>query len=125
VVKDSGLSPAQMHNIEVIGHHRNMMMRELAERLGITTGTLTVAVDRLEKLGMIARGPDKHDRRAWLVVLTARGRSKYEKHNGFREEFTREICHDLSGQEAKHLAQLMERVLLRMQNGFIRRKEKT
>ena len=91
VVKDSGLSTAQMHTIEVIGHHQNLMMRELADRLGITTGTLTVAVDRLEKLGMVKRKPHEHDRRSWLIVLTSQGKKMYEQHHKYHEEFTREI----------------------------------
>ncbi len=50
VVKKSGLSPAQMHAIEIVGHHQKLRMKELAEKMGgITTGTLTVMVDRLEK----------------------------------------------------------------------------
>ena len=53
IVKDSGLSPAQMHTVEIIGHNQNMRMKELDERLGVTTGSLTVGVDKLEKLGNV------------------------------------------------------------------------
>lgn len=73
VVKDSGLSPAQMHTIEVIGHRKNLRMKELAERLGVTTGTLTIGVDNLEKLGLVARKPHDTDRRSYFVVLTDKG----------------------------------------------------
>lgn len=114
VVKDSGLSPAQMHTIEVIGHRQNLMMRELADRLGITTGSLTVAVDRLEKLGMVERKPHEHDRRAWLIVLTAKGKLMYEQHSRYHEEFTREISHDLSDQEIDTLTSLVGRIVERM-----------
>lgn len=114
VVKDSGLSPAQMHTIEVIGHHKNLMMRELAYRLGITTGTLTVAVDRLEKLSMVKRMPHEHDRRSWLIVLTEKGKQMYEQHNKHHEEITQEIAHDLTNKEIETLYQLMDRVLQRL-----------
>lgn len=114
VVKDSGLSPAQMHTIEVIGHHKNLMMRELADRLGITTGTLTVAVDRLEKLSMVKRMPHEHDRRSWLIVLTEKGKQMYEQHNKHHEEFTQEISDDLTNKEIETLYQLMDRVLQRL-----------
>jgi DNA-binding MarR family transcriptional regulator len=114
VVKGSGLSPTQMHTIEVIGHHKNLMMKELADRLGITTGTLTVAVDRLEKLGMVERKPHEHDRRAWLIALTEKGKAMYEQHHKYHEEFTREISEDLSSQEIDALSSMMRRVLDRM-----------
>ena len=73
IVKESGLSPAQMHTVEVIGHHQNMRMKELAERLGVTTGTLTVGVDKLEKMGLVERKPHKKDRRSWLIVNSITG----------------------------------------------------
>lgn len=114
VVKDSGLSPAQMHTIEVIGHHQNLMMRELADRLGITTGTLTVAVDRLEKLGMVRRKPHEHDRRSWLIVLTEQGKAMYEQHNHYHEELTQEICRELSDQDMETLKRLLGRIVERM-----------
>lgn len=114
VVKDSGLSPAQMHTIEVIGHHQDLMMRELADRLGITTGTLTVAVDRLEKLGMVMRKPHEHDRRSWLIVLTDQGKSMYEQHNRYHEELTKEISHELSDEEIETITRLLGLIVERM-----------
>ena len=83
IVKDSGLSPAQMHTVEVIGHNQNMRMKELAERLGVTTGTLTVGVDKLEKMGLVERKPHEKDRRSWLIVLTEKGKLMYEQHHRF------------------------------------------
>ena len=114
VVKDSGLSPAQMHTIEVIGHRQNLMMKELADRLGITTGSLTVAVDRLEKAGMVERKPHEHDRRSWLVVLTEDGKKMYEQHNRFHEALTREISDGLSDHEVETLLGLLGRIVKRM-----------
>ena len=114
VVKESGLSPAQMHTIEVIGHHQDMMMKELADRLGVTTGTLTVAVDRLEKLGMVIRRPHEHDRRSWIVALTDDGKAMFEQHNSFHETFTREISHELSDEELETMSRYMDSILKRM-----------
>lgn len=89
-------------------------MRELADRLGITTGTLTVAVDRLEKLSMVKRMPHEHDRRSWLIVLTEKGKQMYEQHNKHHEEITQEIAHDLTNKEIETLYQLMDRILQRL-----------
>ena len=111
IVKESGLSPAQMHTVEVIGHHQNMRMKELAGRLGVTTGTLTVGVDKLEKMGLVERKPHKKDRRSWLIVLTEEGKRMYEQHHRFHQEFTREISSDLSIDEVKTLSKLLGIVL--------------
>ena len=114
VVKDSGLSPAQMHTVEVIGHNQNMRMKELAKRLGVTTGTLTVGVDKLEEMGFVVRKPHERDRRSWLIVLTDEGKLMYEQHHKFHQEFTREISRDLSNGEIKTLSELLEVVLERL-----------
>ncbi len=52
VVKDSGLTTAQNHTIEIVGHEGAIKMRKLADKLGVTTGTLTVSIDRLEDAGV-------------------------------------------------------------------------
>ena len=114
VVRGTELSPAQMHAIEVIGAHSAMKMRELASRLGITTGTLTVTVDKLEKRGLVARVAHEHDRRSWLIVLTDDGKEKFKEHHRFHHDFTSEITEDLSEEEAVQFACMMARIVKRM-----------
>jgi DNA-binding MarR family transcriptional regulator len=103
-----------MHTVEVIGHNQNMRMKELAERLGVTTGTLTVGVDKLEKMGLVARKPHEKDRRSWLIVLTDEGKSMYEQHHKFHQEFTREISRDLTNEEVKTLSEFLKVILERI-----------
>lgn len=114
IVKDSGLSPAQMHTVEVIGHNQDLRMKELAERLGVTTGTLTVGVDKLEKMGLVERKPHQKDRRSWLIVLTDEGKSMYEQHHKFHQEFTDEISQDLNCEQIKTLSGYLELILKRL-----------
>jgi DNA-binding MarR family transcriptional regulator len=51
---------------------------KLAEFMGLTTGGVTVMLDRLEKAGCIRREPNPEDRRSVLVRVNAR---KMEKLN--------------------------------------------
>jgi DNA-binding MarR family transcriptional regulator len=112
VVKQTGLSPAQMHTIEIIGHHRTLRMKELASRMGITTGTLTVMIDRLEKGGLVARRPHARDRRAINIVLTDKGRKHFEAHHKLHLALTGEITAALTDDERQRfetsLAKIME-----------------
>lgn len=114
VVKDRGLSPAQMHTIEVIGHQGDIRMKELAERLGITTGTLTIAVDRLEKQGLVLRQPNENDRRSYWIVLTDKGKKMFEEHHRFHLDFTTEMVAELSSEELLQFSQLFARILAKM-----------
>lgn len=45
---------------------------EIAKLTGLTSGSATRLVDRLERAGLVERRPDPHDRRKTLVSLTAK-----------------------------------------------------
>ena len=52
---------------------------ELAHSLHIAPATVTIALQRMEKSGLIERRPDEQDQRVSRVFLTARGRSLRKK----------------------------------------------
>jgi len=114
VIRGSGLSPAQMHTIEVIGHLPDIRMKELAERLGITTGTLTVSIDKLEKKGLVIRKPHLSDRRSWLVSLTEKGQAIFLRHDRFHQDFTEDISAGLTTAEISQFSALLTKVLAHM-----------
>jgi DNA-binding MarR family transcriptional regulator len=77
------LSVAEMHTLESIGLYDSKTMSETAADLGVTTGTLTVAVDRLVRKGYVKRLRDEHDRRVVRVQLTRQGKLAYRMHHKF------------------------------------------
>jgi DNA-binding MarR family transcriptional regulator len=107
VVKDSGLSPAQMHAVEIVGHHQQLRMKEMAELMGITTGTLTVMVDRLETLGLVHRQANPNDRRSYVIVLTAQGQHHFNAHHKLHDMLTEELTASFDAQEKVVLQQLL------------------
>lgn len=52
---------------------------ELAHRLHIAPATVTIALQRMEKSGLIERCPDEQDQRVSRVFLTEKGRSLRKK----------------------------------------------
>lgn len=114
VIRGTGLTPAQMHAVEILGHHPDLRMKELAARLGITTGTLTVTVDNLEQKGLVSRTPHEHDRRSWRIVLTADGEEMFKMHDRFHLEFTRDICQEFAPEELSSLSDHLDRFLAHM-----------
>ena len=86
-------------------------MKELAQKLGVTTGTLTIGVDNLEKLGLVERKPHDTDRRSYFVVLTDEGERMFEEHHRFHEEFTSEISTELSNAELETITKLLGKIL--------------
>lgn len=111
VVRDSGLTTAQAHTIEIVGHAGSIKMKDLAEKLGVTTGTLTVAVDRLEKKDLLVRKPHERDRRAYLIELTPEGKEYFALHHQFHINMTEELTVDLDPEEIDQLGSILEKIL--------------
>jgi DNA-binding MarR family transcriptional regulator len=111
VVKDSELTPGQMHAIEIIGHEKSLRMKELAEKLGVTTGTLTVTVDKLERRGLLERRPHESDRRSYRVVLTEAGGKHFASHQEYHLQLTGEIAAVLSSEELEVFGRVLEKVV--------------
>lgn len=66
------LTPAQLRISQRLSPN-GIRVTELAEQARVTKQTAGALVDELERSGYVSRGPDPHDARARLVVLTARG----------------------------------------------------
>ncbi len=111
VVKGSGLSPAQMHTIEIVGHAKPLRMKELAQKMGVTTGTLTVMVDRLEQNGLLERRPHESDRRSFLIDLTDKGREFFKEHHQFHLQLTKELTSTLTSDEQKQFSHILEKIM--------------
>jgi len=111
VVRGSDLTPNQMHAIEIIGHEKSLRMKELADKLGVTTGTLTVTVDRLEQKGLIERQPHETDRRSYRVILTTAGKKHFAKHHEFHVNLTEEIVSALTPEELESFEGILAKVI--------------
>lgn len=114
VVRDSGLTTSQAHTIEILGHAGPIKMKDLAQKIGVTTGTLTVAVDRLEKKQLLVRQPCKTDRRAFLIELTESGQAYFKQHHNFHIKMTQEIVADLTEKEQQAFGSILEKILNRI-----------
>lgn len=110
VVKGSGLTPSQMHAIEIVGHEGRLRMRELAEKKGVTTGTITVMVDRLEREGYLLREPNTKDRRSYVIVLTDKGEALFRRHHEFHVGLTEEMAAALSEEEITLFSSILSKV---------------
>lgn len=104
------LSIAELHTIESIGPYEARAMSETAQRLGITTGTLTVAVDRLVKKGYVERNRDTRDRRVVRIRLTRKGKLAYRIHSKFHSLLVQRIMEPLDDSQQELLAQMVKNI---------------
>lgn len=111
VVKDSGLTLQQMHTLEVIGNHRTLRMKELAQKLGVVMGTLTIMINRLSKLELVERKISEEDRRSYHIHLTPTGEQLYQEHHQHHHLLAEEIGAILSKDEQLAFNHSLEKIL--------------
>lgn len=110
VVRETGVTLPQMHTLEVLGSSGQLRMKELAGKMGITTGALTVLVDRLVRAGLVAREPNEQDRRSIMVRLTAEGERHFRGHHMLHIQLTQELVSALQPEETVSLLEIIEKL---------------
>lgn len=79
-----GLCRTDFAALEALLHKGPLTISQIQDKVLLASGSMTAAVDRLEKLGLVVRKTSPRDRRARVLELTAEGRplaaSCFEKH---------------------------------------------
>jgi DNA-binding MarR family transcriptional regulator len=73
------LTPSRVSALATIDSSEPLAISELAKRMAVTTPTASHIVDALDKLGLIARQPDPHDRRICRLTTSAAGAELLEE----------------------------------------------
>ena len=111
------LSMTEVHTIAAIGIAELKSMGEIARRLHITVGTLTVAITNLVKKGYVERYKSEEDRRIVKVGLTKKKKKIYDIHEKFHHELADALVKGFNVEEkqivARALANLGEFIAIR------------
>ena len=83
-IANTGLCLTDFAALEALLHKGPLTISQIQEKVRLASGSMTAAVDRLEKLGLVVRKSSPSDRRARVVELTPRGKrlatSCFERH---------------------------------------------
>lgn len=110
VIRSSDLTVSEAHAIEILGQYGKMNMKQLSQKLGVTTGTTTVTVDRLETRGYARRESIKEDRRVNLISLTEKGIQAFEEHHRYHLRLTEQMVSTLSEEESSFLLGILKKI---------------
>ncbi len=108
------ISVNDMHIIDAVGIQDQKNMSTVARTLGVTVGTLTIAVNNLVKKGYIQRMRSQEDRRVVLISLTDKGEKAYRHHHDFHEKMVLAVLKDLNVEETEALTE----ALIKLQKFF-------
>ena len=80
----SGMSNTDFRVMEALLHQGALPVNAIGPKVNLTPGAISVAVDRLEVRGLVARAEGKRDRRVRVVALTKAGEKvispAYDRH---------------------------------------------
>lgn len=99
----SDISISEMHTIEAIGLYAEHTSSEVAKKLNITAGTLSVAIRSLVNKGYVVRIRMEDDRRVIKLGLTKKGKLLYRLHNKFHLEMVKRTIDGMEDEEVKVL----------------------
>lgn len=95
------LTISELHLIESVGKsdEKGRTISDIAEDLGITLPSVTIAINKLAKKGYVQKIRCETDGRVVYVTLTRLGQKMNAAHQYFHAKMVREITRDLSEDE--------------------------
>ena len=115
-----GLSAADFQvvvNLRRAGSPYRLPQARLMKALTLTSGTVSVRIERLVKLGIVTREPDPADARGQLVQLTSRGLQLFDDIAPVHLANEDRLLSALSPAEREVLAGLLRRLLSSFESG--------
>lgn len=97
------VSIKEMHTIEAVGMYHQHTTSEVAKKLGVTAGTLTVSVNNLVRKGYVERIRTDSDRRVVKLALTPNGRLLYRLHDKFHRDMVKETIAEMDKEQSEIL----------------------
>jgi MarR family 2-MHQ and catechol resistance regulon transcriptional repressor len=106
----AGLGESDFRVLEVLLHKGPMPVNAIGPKVDLNPGSVSVAVDRLYKKGLVSRVESESDRRVRSVELTEKGRRVFVP--VFRQHAARikRAFQDVSPQERRQLEEVLKRI---------------
>lgn len=116
-ISNGKLSLKEIHLLEAIDRTKERgenTSTGVAKHLGITLGSLTVAVNVLERKGLVLREREMRDKRLLFLSLTELGKYINDYHKKYHEKMIAEVLEKLDESEQEVLLS----ALVKLQNYF-------
>tara|TARA_B100000315_G_C14475803_1_gene540559 strand:- start:501 stop:923 length:423 start_codon:yes stop_codon:yes gene_type:complete len=103
------LTTSQAFNLLLIPFD-GIPISNLAYKLGLDNSTLTRNIQKLEKLGLVNREPDKYDKRVQRVVLTNNGMSLVKSLSEDLDDQGSNILDNIDLDTQEHMLTVLEKL---------------
>jgi DNA-binding MarR family transcriptional regulator len=85
------LYPSETHTIEAIGKNPELNVTELAVKLGVTKGTISKALRKLQDKKMVEKYKSADNKKEIFLKLTENGKKVFDAHEKYHQNFYCEI----------------------------------
>src|ERR1700760_143491 len=109
-VKQTKLGDSDFRVLEVLLHKGPLPVNTIGSKVWLTPGSISVAVDRLVKKGLVSRKDQPDDRRVRQVELTLKGRALISQEFGEHAAAMEDVANVLSKNERLTLLRLLKKL---------------
>jgi DNA-binding MarR family transcriptional regulator len=106
-----GLSPALFALLNVLGAREGSIQQQLSYDMGIDPSALVKLINELEDAGLAERRRRPGDRRAWEVVITAKGRRTLNQARRLAMQVEDDVLGGLGAADRHQLKALLRQAL--------------
>lgn len=114
-LEEFDLKPGQAGILFTLSCNGTLSQRELAQKIGVTPPSMTVALRKMEELGYVRKEPDANDQRVIRILLTQKGENCVGKIKAVIGRMEALMCQGMSKEEEL----LLRRLLLQMQENLL------
>lgn len=114
-----GIKPGQAVILFMLGCKGGLSQKQLAQEIGITPPSMTVALRKMEESGFILREPDDEDQRVIRIRLSEKGKQYVDEIKSILEEMEELLYEGISPEERM----LFRRLLIEMRDNLLNHKE--
>ena len=105
-----GLVPSHGDILVCLYHNDKITMKDIADKIHRTRPTVTVLVDKLEKLGYLKREISQKDSRYTYIALTKKGQNFKPIFEKISKDLNDMLYKNLSEQESDILENLLQKI---------------
>ena len=105
-----GLGDSDFRVLDVLLHKGPMPVNALGPKVNLNPGSVSVAIDRLYKKGLVSRVESESDRRVRTVSLTEKGRRVFVPIFRQHAALIKRAFQDVSPEEQRQMEEVLKRI---------------
>jgi MarR family transcriptional regulator, 2-MHQ and catechol-resistance regulon repressor len=109
-MSDEGLGESDFRVLELLLHKGPMAVNAIGPKVDLNPGSVSVAVDRLYRRGLVSRVECSSDRRVRTVSLTEKGKERFLPVFRKHAALIKRVFDEVSSQEVQELERVLKRI---------------